>query len=191
MAMDAKEIRLVHALPGRVRVKIAPVKNNPSLAGEVRKKFSAVHGVQQVDANPVTGSVLLTYDKAIEPLDFLPALSEAFTSVFQQGDVGSLITPDDLAALDSWTRTSSNGSRSEPRLANRISALFGTLDAEVEKVAGGGADLKVLVPVTLFLLGVGRLLFAKKVPFPTWYDLFWFAFGTFIALNPPGQSRTE
>jgi isoamylase len=40
-------------------------------------------------------------------------------------------------------------------------------------------------PLTLFVLGVRGLLVAKTVPFPAWYDLWWFAFGTFFMLNRP------
>jgi hypothetical protein len=49
----------------------------------------------------------------------------------------------------------------------------------------GGIDLKLLLPLTLFVLGVRGLLVAQKVPFPAWYDLLWFAFGTYFMLNRP------
>jgi hypothetical protein len=179
--MDVDSIKLVHAIPGRVRVKIPRVKNDPNLANELREKFSAVRGIRQVEANPLTGSVLVLYDtSATETFEFLPALSEAFSSVFPDAD---------LIGLDGSENHSSNGAKAAP-LANRVSAFLGALDARVEQAAGGSVDLRFLVPLSLVLLGIARLVMAKRVPFPAWYDFFWFAFGTFIALNPPGSSRS-
>ena len=49
----------------------------------------------------------------------------------------------------------------------------------------GGLDLTVFLPLALFALGMrGRLgSERKKLAVPTWYDLLWFAFGTFLMLN--------
>jgi hypothetical protein len=61
--------------------------------------------------------------------------------------------------------------------------LLGSLNVGVGKVTGG-MDLKVLLPVALFCLGIRSLVASEKLPFPAWYDFLWFAFGTFLALNP-------
>lgn len=60
--MTAKEVQLTHYIPGRVRVRISKVKGNASLAEEIRQNFSAIAGIQKVEANPLTGSVLVEYD---------------------------------------------------------------------------------------------------------------------------------
>lgn len=39
------------------------------------------------------------------------------------------------------------------------------------------------VPAGLTALGAGALLFAEQVHLPEWYTFFWFAFGTWVALN--------
>jgi len=36
----------------------------------------------------------------------------------------------------------------------------------------------------LVALGVRGVLAAERLIFPQWYDYFWFAFGTYHALNP-------
>jgi hypothetical protein len=46
----------------------------------------------------------------------------------------------------------------------------------------GGPDLRILVPAILVLLGVKKLVTDGKNS-PTWYNYFWFAFGTFCTLN--------
>ncbi len=52
----------VHALTGRLRIKIPELKGNPVKAQEVENQFNLMTGMQQVSANPVTGSLLLLYD---------------------------------------------------------------------------------------------------------------------------------
>jgi len=52
----------VHALNGRLRIKIPGLKGNPLRAQEIENLCSLMTGMQQVSANPVTGSLLFTYD---------------------------------------------------------------------------------------------------------------------------------
>jgi hypothetical protein len=76
-----------------------------------------------------------------------------------------------------------NGNGNATPMAERLAAAFGGLNARVRD-STGGVDLKLLLPLTLFLLGLRELLAAGKGVLPTWYDLLWFAFGTFFMLNP-------
>lgn len=52
----------MHHLPGRLRVRNPMFRNNPSLMGEIEHCFKAAQGVSKIAANPLTGSVTLTYD---------------------------------------------------------------------------------------------------------------------------------
>jgi hypothetical protein len=52
----------VHALPGRLRVKVAGIKKSPETAGTVEQALRREPGVTAVGANPVTGSVLVHFD---------------------------------------------------------------------------------------------------------------------------------
>ncbi|MGQ9687067.1 MAG: HMA2 domain-containing protein [Thiobacillaceae bacterium] len=56
------EVRIVHALPGRVRLKVAAIKGKPGHAERLREVFAQVPGVQAIEYNTLTGSVLIRYD---------------------------------------------------------------------------------------------------------------------------------
>ena len=56
------EVKIVHFLPGRVRLKVAAIKGNPGRAEDMRAAFARVPGVQAIDYNTLTGSVLIRYD---------------------------------------------------------------------------------------------------------------------------------
>jgi hypothetical protein len=89
--------------------------------------------------------------------------------------------------LQAWFDSGGDGTNTNGQtpVAERLTSLFGTLNQEVGK-ATGSIDLKLLLPLSLFILGVRGLFVAEKAAFPAWYDLLWFAFGTFFMLNPQG-----
>ena len=60
--MEIEGLKVVHALPGRVRLKVARVKGNPALARQAQEKLAKVPGIRQVEAKADTGSLLIHYD---------------------------------------------------------------------------------------------------------------------------------
>jgi len=52
----------IHALDGRMRIKITAVKGSPAIAEEVTGYLLGSHGIVEVNANPITGNVLVLYD---------------------------------------------------------------------------------------------------------------------------------
>lgn len=52
----------VHAIDGRLRIKVPEVKRSPARAREIERRFLAVEGVTEISANPATGNVLFLYD---------------------------------------------------------------------------------------------------------------------------------
>jgi hypothetical protein len=177
--MGIPGIRVVHAIPGRVRLKIISLRDNPELAREIRARLAGLQGIRRVEANPLTGSLLVLYDpEEITSLESLFTLSEALIPSLPGLDLG------DIAQC---LEHSGNGANSNSSLAGGFSTALGALNARVGNVTGG-IDLRLLLPLTLFALGIRGLLVASKVPVPTWYDLLWFSFGTYFMLNRP-ESR--
>ena len=76
-------ISFVHLLPGRLRLKVDALKRQPKLATRLHAHLSAVSGIDRVDVNPRTGSVLLHYNpSALASPAFLDAFSEALGQLF-------------------------------------------------------------------------------------------------------------
>jgi hypothetical protein len=163
-------------MPGRVRFKTARLKGNASFAREIEEALSPIAGIRAVEANPVTGSVLVHYDlDRLTSLDSLLALQQSFPRLF----------PDvELAQLQAFLDSSGNGSSPSTAvpLSESITATLGQINTAVGE-ATSGLDLKTLVPLTLLFFGVRGLMVAEEVTFPAWYDLLWFAFGSYIMLN--------
>jgi hypothetical protein len=173
-------IKVVHVMPGRVRVKISRLKGNAPLAREIQERLSAVPGIQRVEVNLVTGSLLALYNAAeTDPLDALMALAGTFTP-FLPGL--------SMRELEAWLIPSGNGSNATPPFAEGLASFVGTLNARLGEAAAG-VDLKLLLPLALFFLGMRGLLVAEKLSVPAWYDLLWFAFATFFILHPRAVER--
>jgi copper chaperone CopZ len=54
----------IHALNGRLRIKVAEIKGLRMKALEVEGQLRKIDGITQVRANPTTGNVLVLYDPA-------------------------------------------------------------------------------------------------------------------------------
>lgn len=166
---DLAGIELRHAIPGRIRLRIPGIKGEPGLSLEVHKQLSALPVIRRVEVNPVTGSVLVLYD---------PADSAAIAQL------GRLIIPGlDLDAMPGPEDFAGGAGPEAVRATEAVESLARALDRKVAEATGRAVDLKFLVPASLFVGGLVRLMASKKIPSPTWYDFLWFAFGTYFALN--------
>jgi hypothetical protein len=171
--MASEGIRIVHVMPGRVRLKASPVKGDPALAQQVQTKLRGVSGVHEVQANPLTGSILLGVDlvQLLEPAALADALSELFPEI-------------EALELASRISTGAGEAAADPggTLTEGLAGSISTLNTRISNLTGG-LDLKLLLPLTLLYLGLRRLLTDKEAPAPAWYDFLWFGFSTFIMLN--------
>jgi copper chaperone CopZ len=67
----------VHALEGRLRIKIPKVKGAAGKAQKVERHLHQFTGVESASANPVTGSVLVLYDpRLIDQEEIIASLKE-------------------------------------------------------------------------------------------------------------------
>jgi copper chaperone CopZ len=51
----------LHKIPGRIRIKTPKVKQNKRNADEVKRLLSLIYGINDVEINLVTGSILVFY----------------------------------------------------------------------------------------------------------------------------------
>lgn len=176
--MELEGLNVVHALPGRVRLKVAQVKGNPALARQAQKQLARVPGIRQVEATPGTGSLLIHYDEdQLFSTASLEILSETLGELFPEIEVLSL-----AAGLASLAENPGAGAGTGPPLAAGLTGSLQAANTQLAKLTGG-LDLKLLLPLTLILFGLRRLWAADKATSPAWFDYLWFGFASFIMLN--------
>jgi hypothetical protein len=176
--MEIEGLKVVHALPGRVRLKVAKIKGNPVLARKAQARLAKVKGIRQVEANPMTGSLLLLYDLAdLFLVESLKTLSETLAALFPEIEAAML-----AAWLTSLVENPGIETGSAPAVGPALTGYLRPINTEFWKLSGG-LDLKLLLPLTLVFLGLRALWVAEKVTFPVWYDYLWFGFGTYVLMN--------
>jgi hypothetical protein len=181
--MAIKGIHVVHAMPGRVRLKVAKVKGNPAFAKQAQDTLGRLPGIKRVEAHPLTGSVLVYYDAAALLADgALAALTDGFSELFPEIGADALSLRLDSLIGHLAAGGAPEGADERPRA---VSNLIGSLVAVNDKVAQatGGLDLKFLIPMTLLFLGARSLWTSKKAAVPAWYDFLWFGFSSFVLMN--------
>jgi hypothetical protein len=65
----------IHALDGRLRIKVVEVKGAPVKALELQSRLQQVDGLDHATANPITGNVLILYNPSrLAPHEILEVL---------------------------------------------------------------------------------------------------------------------
>jgi hypothetical protein len=80
---------VIHAIDGRVRVRVPAVRGSSSMADAVTARLRTLEGVDRVHANPTTGSVVVHYTRgARSPEAILAALGVDVSLASRPGGVG-------------------------------------------------------------------------------------------------------
>lgn len=67
----------MHALEGRIRIKVPEIKGSPIKAGELERQVQWQSGIHSIKANPTTGNVLIYYDsQKTEQNEILKTMTE-------------------------------------------------------------------------------------------------------------------
>lgn len=162
-----RSVFLVHAIPGRVRVRLGKGLRSPEEMNALVETLSRVEGIREVRANPTIGSLLILYDpKAIGMESLVMAAAAA--------DIEVVIPEAD--------RQPPSAELSD--VARGINSAFGRLDRAVARATDGKLDAKTLAPLALGAVAVRRILTSgadlSAVP---WYVLLWYSFEMFTKYN--------
>lgn len=161
--------RVVHSLPGRTRLKLPPSHRAPHIMAETRNVLLGVAGVQRIEINPSTGSLLLHHDPQVTRLDDVARTLEQGA-----GLVLALTPPRERERVQDEISA----------LAQRVRAAFAAADAGVARATDGWIDLKMLVPVAF----LGAAVVQVAVSGGGWtavppYVLLYYAFDTFVKFH--------
>ena len=144
------DISIVHAIPGRVRLKVAALKANPSLGTIIQTRLKSVPGIQTVETTPLTGSVLVLFDsETLTAPASLLTLSETLSDLF----------PDlDQSKLAEFLTQSLPGAAAGLSWSESLSDFLAGLSGRLAVVLGSLTDLKILLPLAFVFFGLPLLL---------------------------------
>ena len=189
--MNTASVEVVHAVPGRVRFRIPRLKSDPAVCAVLVRDLSGIEGIEDVQVNPVTGTVLLLFDpERLQSGDSLATLGRVMLSALPDVDLSSL----DLHAM--WTRMNGNGAGQDEKSGAASPGSHSSESFWPSWTSGWAVDdeqgnLLRLLPWVLGGLGVRELLLGRSSAMPTWYDYFWFAFASYHIVNGPQMQTTR
>lgn len=123
---------IVHRLPGRLRLRLSALKNDPQALAAVAAELKAIPGMQAVEVNAPTGSLLLRYAGPEAAILQAAASQDGFRLT-----VAGAATADLRGRLDEGMRNLSRG---------------------LQTVTGGEVDLNGLLVVGLTLLAIQQAI---------------------------------
>ncbi len=167
--------RVVHQIPGRVRVRLPRAERNPRLLHELRGFIESLGGVRQVEINPVTGSILVHYQ---------PESQDQIHSLLRQADMFE--SPPELTDADELAATIEKEAEflaAHSELALGVVQACKALNREVRTATDNAVDLKVLLPAGLAVWAF--LKHGVEASTPLWVTLAIFSVNSFIALHRP------
>lgn len=166
-------LEVMHAIPGRTRLRWRRLKGDSGAAREIHRRLSAIDGIHQVEVNPNTGSVIVHHEpEAMESLEFLLAVAAAFGLGLGETEELSEL----LKGLEQGAELTD--------LTKDLSKIGEEINARLAKATGGQLDMRTALPLVLALLGIRSLIVSDVLTSPKWYDYLWFAFGSYFILNP-------
>jgi hypothetical protein len=171
MAVDAY---VQHSLPGRLRLRVPAAKGEEHELQEISSAIAKTEGIDQVEYNPITGSILIRY--SAERYNNLRALESGLSA-----------SAAPIALNNSHPR---HDGKQGPRYergrsiaAKRVNALFKQLDHEIRVASHNEVDLKFILPFGAAVLGLLALRYSSITPL--WLTLMIFAFNAFLGLHAP------
>jgi hypothetical protein len=174
--MTAKSARIVHRVPGRLRIKVEGARGETEFFAAVQRIISTLTGVDAVRVNAASSSIVI---------DYRPVDTVFHFRLQDDPDVGawlSLEGEDALtAAIDQAVSSGSRYLTHHSRLAESIVSTAERMDSQLRRVSDGYLDLKLMLP-----LGVAvatSLHKARNRGTPMWMTLGTFAFNAFLSLH--------
>ena len=170
--------QVVHHVPGRMRFKVLSAKGNHPLLGQIHEAASQLAGVQRVEVNPITGSVVIEY-RVADPSAFVSRMME----LGESSGLLSFVLPE-FGEAERAVATIEAGAESlakHSEMYRSILDFLKGLNLEVKRATNNVVDLKFLLP--LGLAAYSLFFVSTKESSPLWVTLLVFSIHTFISLH--------
>jgi hypothetical protein len=164
---------IAHEIEGRIRLKLPDAKRNLDVLETIRKALAGIPGAESVEANPLTGSVLLYYD---------PSLNGGFRQqIARFGEETGLFALMQSQPSDVSEPVEGNYLAAPSRTAEVIINEVGKVNKHIKYASENTVDLNVLLPMGVAVYSASVI--AKRLATPRWLTLAIFSFNSFISLN--------
>jgi hypothetical protein len=167
-----KHLRLVHELPGRIRLRASWFREEPEEARRVANELAAREGVIEVRVRPRTGSILCRCDP--ERVD-AAGLLETLRSLT---GVEMVLGPTDPPPIRIEAQRAGGSS-----VGRATAKAFREVDEDLLRYTEGRLDLGTLTTLGFLVAGGLEMAVTRTIPIPPWFNLAWWGFRTFMSVE--------
>ena len=178
---------VVHATPGRVRLKVPGAKGNLTLLNQMRSSFEGVPGIDLVNVKPESGSLVIHYDAAHYPNIaslFLHLNTNTEAPAELRHPTGPQPHRPPTTELDEKINAITEEAEflaDHSHFARTIVSSIKALDRTIKRTTNNNVDLKILAPVGL--AGFTFLEIGAAAATPMWVTLVIFSVNHFVELQ--------
>ena len=177
-------IRVVHSLPGRLRLRLPWLHEEPDDAAALAERVAGLHPSMVVEVRPWTGSVLCRFEPNQVGAETIIARVRRETGVAIVLQPGERVTVPEEAEPE----LPPGG---ESRLTRALGDSMRGMNRELMSATGGRIDLGAVAGLSFLTLGAAEIAVARRVPAPPWFNLAWWAFRTFTLFGRPAEEGSE
>ena len=164
--MTPPAAHVTHAVAGRTRIRIPSQRGRAGYFPRLEERLARLDGVEAVEANPRTGSVLVRHNGA--------ASVEAIAAFAERHGLFRVEDPDRGPTVTA---------------AEALRDRFGDVDRVVAAMSGSALDLRTFG--LLCLAGMGVLQLSRGNIAPPATTAFWYAASLLLMLSPQGSGPQE
>src|SRR5262245_730835 len=146
----ARIIRIVHELPGRLRLRLPFLHDAPAEATPLADGLASLEGMIEVRIRPYTGSTLCLYDPAKLAM---PTILDATRTLTGVGDIVRPGEPLPKAIAD----RARAAAREPSRLALAAATFFRGVSDDIQIASEGRFDLGMLATVAFAVAGAAEV----------------------------------
>jgi len=157
------EAYIIHQTPMRLRFRVKSRKRDLAWFSHVKERLSSMSGVDSVDVNELSGSILIIHHRK---------------------DIRQFLAAAKKQGLFQIARTES---RTPVTLRQGLAEGFQTVNRRVKTATGGLADLWDVAFFGLAGFGIYQIL-RGNIGAPLWYTAFWYAFNIYMKSLPGDTS---
>jgi hypothetical protein len=177
--MTAK-LQIAHQVPGRIRMKVPSAKGNPEQLEEYKQALSLIPGIEQVEVNPDTGSIVLKYDPDPHD-DFHAGFHHHCNQHHGHGSAHHRPPSNEIDALAANIEREAEFLAEHSEAARAVVDFCKRADREIKLATGNVLDLKMVLAIGV--VGVTVFEVGATAATPVWVTLSLFGLNHFIEMQ--------
>jgi Heavy metal associated domain 2 len=185
--MTAK-LQIAHQVPGRIRMKVPSAKGNPEQLEEYKATLSLIPGIEQVEVNPETGSIVLKYDPDRHD-DFHAGFHHHCNQHHGHGAANHRPPTNEIDALADKIEKEAEFLAEHSEAARAVVDFCKRTDREIKVATGNVLDLKMVLAIGV--IGVTVFEVGATAATPVWVTLSLFGLNHFIEMQQEQLEKAE